>query len=181
LLALISSYLDVLRLDAGAKSVSADLVELEGMVRQVFDILQPLATAAKMRLVFESKEPVALVADAHLLSGAVLNLVSNAIKYGHPGTDIVVRGERRDEEVVVTVTNSGEPIPADALSHLFDAYYRASKVEGSKTGWGLGLAFVKRIAEKHGGCVTAESGPSGNCFAMHLAKTAVTADAKGVL
>jgi signal transduction histidine kinase len=182
LLALISSYLDVLRLDAGAKSVSADLIELESLVRQVFDILQPLATAAKMRLVFESKEPIALVADAHLLSGAVLNLVSNAIKYGQPGTDIVVQGEHRAGEVMVSVINAGEPIPADAVPHLFDAYYRASKVEGSKTGWGLGLAFVKRIAEKHGGSVSAESGPSGNSFAIHLpVKTAVTAEAKGVI
>ena len=182
LLALISSYLDVLRLDAGAKALSADLVELDGLVRQVFDILQPLAAAAKMRLLFESKEPVALIADAHLLSGAVLNLVSNAIKYGQPGTDIVVHGEDQDGEVVVTVISTGEPIPADALPHLFEAYYRASKEEGSKSGWGLGLAFVKRIAEKHGGSVSVESGSSGNHFAIHLpAKTAVTADAKGAI
>jgi signal transduction histidine kinase/CHASE2 domain-containing sensor protein len=175
LLALISSYLDVLRLDAGAKSVSSDLIELDGLVRQVFDILQPLATAAKMRLVFESKEPVALVADAHLLSGAVLNLVSNAIKYGQPGTDILVRGSHRAEEVILSVSNTGEPIAPDAMPRLFDAYYRASKEEGSKTGWGLGLAFVKRIAEKHGGSVSVQSQASGNCFEIHLpAKAGVT-------
>ena len=50
LLALISSYLDVLRLDAGAKAVSHSRVDLTDIVRQVFDILQPLASAAAMRL-----------------------------------------------------------------------------------------------------------------------------------
>ena len=50
LLALINSYLDVLRLDAGAKPLRADAVELNGTVRQVFDILRPLATAANMQL-----------------------------------------------------------------------------------------------------------------------------------
>ncbi|MBZ5719025.1 MAG: CHASE2 domain-containing protein [Acidobacteriia bacterium] len=182
LLALISSYLDVLRLDAGAKSVSSDLIELDGLVRQVFDILQPLATAAKMRLVFELGEPVALVADAHLLSGAVLNLVSNAIKYGRPGTDIVVRGLHQAGEVIVSVSNIGEPIAPDVMPRLFDAYFRASKVEGSKTGWGLGLAFVKRIAEKHGGSIRAESQPEGNCFEIRLPmKAGVTGATKGVV
>jgi signal transduction histidine kinase len=168
LLALISSYLDVLRLDAGAKSVSMQVIELEGVIRQVFDILRPLANAAGMRLVFEAEEPLSVMGDAPLVNGAVLNLVSNAIKYGQPGTDIKIRCFRDNDEVTISVHNVGKPIAEEEISRLFDPYYRASNVRESKTGWGLGLAFVKRIAEKHGGSVEARSEPSGIVFEIHL-------------
>jgi signal transduction histidine kinase len=168
LLALISSYLDVLRLDAGSKPVTVSVMEVEGIVRQIFDILRPLADAAGMQLVFEEPEPVTLLGDAPLISGAVLNLVSNAIKYGEPGSPINVRCFRDNEEVIISVHNLGKPIAKQEIARLFDAYYRASNVEKRKTGWGLGLAFVKRIAEKHGGSVRAESQPSGVVFEIHL-------------
>jgi signal transduction histidine kinase len=51
---------------------------------------------------------------------------------------------------------------------LFEAYYRASNIDSSKAGWGLGLAFVKRIAEKHGGSVSAHSRGDGISFDIHL-------------
>jgi signal transduction histidine kinase len=168
LLALISSYLDVLRLDAGAKSVSSSLIDLEEIVHQVFGILQPLAQAAGMRLVNLGREPVSVMGDGPLVSGALLNLVSNAIKYGKPQTDIEVRCFRDNDEVIISVHNLGQPIAEREISRLFDPYYRASNAERSKTGWGLGLAFVKRIAEKHGGSVKAESLPSGMRFEIHL-------------
>ncbi|HYU48017.1 MAG TPA: CHASE2 domain-containing protein [Terriglobales bacterium] len=168
LLALINSYLDVLRLDAGAKSVAQDVVELGDLVQRVFDILRPLAAAAKMQFVMHSQESITIIADASLLHGAVLNLVSNAIKYGKPGTEIRVTCFRDQGDVAVGVRNLGAPIPPESLARLFDAYYRAPDVEKSRAGWGLGLAFVKRIAEKHGGSIRAESLAAGNLFELRL-------------
>jgi signal transduction histidine kinase len=168
LLALINSYLDVLRLDAGAKPVRADALELHDIVRQVFDILRPLATAANMHLALETSAAVVTVGDAPLISGAVLNLVSNAIKYGKPGGDITVRCSSREESVVISVQNQCEPILKEDIPHLFDAYYRGKNGENRKPGWGLGLAFVKRVAEKHGGSVRAESGRTGMTFEIYL-------------
>ena len=168
LLALISSYLDVLRLEAGAKPVSSSLVDLDGIVQQVFDILRPPAQAAGMRLLFDQEDPVSVIGDAPLINGAVLNLVSNAIKYGRSGSDISVRCFRANEEVIISVHNEGRPIAKEEIARLFDPYYRASNVEKNKTGWGLGLAFVKRIAEKHGGSVRAENQASGILFEIHL-------------
>ena len=168
LLALISSYLDVLRLDAGAKAVTRSRVELADIIRQVFDILQPLASAAAMRLVLEPGEGATVQGDGALISGAVLNLVSNAIKYGQPGGDIRVRCFRHNEVVIIRVHNLGKPVDPEEMARLFEPYFRASNTEKSKTGWGLGLAFVKRIAEKHGGSVRAESQESGTSFEIRL-------------
>ena len=168
LLALISSYLDVLRLDAGSKPISLSFIELESIVLQIFDILKPLADAAGMQLVLKNEDPGCIMGDAPLISGAVLNLVSNAIKYGQPGSPINVRCFRDNEEVIISVQNLGKPIAEQDVARLFDPYYRASNVEKTKTGWGLGLAFVKRIAEKHGGTVRAESLLNGAQFEIHL-------------
>ncbi len=179
LLALINSYLDVLRLDAGAKPVKSDVLELHDIARQVFDILRPLAAAANMQLVLESDAAVVMLGDATLVSGAVLNLVSNAIKYGRPATEIEVRCYTSGNDVVVSVRNQGNPIATGDIPHLFDPYYRARDVETAKPGWGLGLAFVKRIAEKHGGSVQVKSEQSNTTFEIHLpAKAGVHASSE---
>ena len=179
LLALINSYLDVLRLDAGARPMRYEVVKLEEAVRQAFDILQPLAAAASARLVFEGNESYEVKGDATLIEGAVLNLVSNAIKYGKPGTDVTVRCRRQGDEMVLSVHNQGEPVPAQELPRLFDTYYRGSGAADSRPGWGLGLAFVKRIAEKHGGSVRVESEGESTIFEIRLAARAEVAAAKG--
>lgn len=168
LLALINSYLDVLRLDAGAKPICVDILEVDHLVREVFEILQPLAAAAGMQMVFDSREPAMVTGDATLIRGAVLNLVSNAIKYGKPGTEIRVGCSSGTDQVTIQVDNDGEPIATDDIPRVFDPYYRASSVETRKAGWGLGLAFVKRIAERHGGSVSVQTRLGGNSFLIHL-------------
>ena len=168
LLALISSYLDVLRLDAGAKPVRADALELHDIVGQVFEILRPLAAAVNMQLVLETRAAIVMIGDATLISGAVLNLVSNAIKYGKPAMEVRVRCSSCGDDIIISVQNQGDPIATGDIPHLFDPYYRAPKVETGKPGWGLGLAFVKRIAEKHGGFVQVKSEQSGTVFEIHL-------------
>ena len=168
LLALISSYLYVLRLDAGAKPLNTQVIDLDEVVHQVFEILAPLATAARMRLLADRQESVIIKGDTPLISGALLNLVSNAIKYGEPGTDIRVSWVRHQSEVVIGVHNKGQGIAPDEIPHLFDSYYRGARIETGKPGWGLGLAFVKRIAEKHGGEVKVHSDVTGTLFEVHL-------------
>ena len=179
LLALINSYLDVLRLDAGARPMRNESVNLEQAVRQVFEILQPQAAAASARLVFEGTDLCEIMGDATLIGGAVLNLVSNALKYGQAGTEVTVRCRRQGDEMVLSVHNQGEGVPAEELPRLFDSYYRSPASPAGVPGWGLGLAFVKRIAEKHGGSVAVESAAGGITFEIRLPAGAEAAAVKG--
>ena len=90
LLALIYSYLDVLRLDAGARPLQREDVSVTEVVRQVFDILRPLAASNQMKLTWQGEDVITASGDSALLNGAVLNVVSNAIKYGDSGSEIRV-------------------------------------------------------------------------------------------
>jgi two-component system sensor histidine kinase BaeS len=82
-----------------------------------------------------------------------------------------------ENNVVISVQNEGMSVPAAEIPRLFDAYYRAPSVESGHNGWGLGLAFVKRIAEKHGGWVTAENHDGLMTFQIHLPNSAGTREA----
>lgn len=109
-----------------------------------------------------------MIGDEPLLAGAVLNLVSNAIKYGEPGSEVRVSCECGAGEARLAVENIGDPIPPEAMPRLFEPYYRSAGAEKSDTGWGLGLAFVKRIVEQHGGSVAFESDLAGTRFEVRL-------------
>lgn len=179
LLALINSYLDVLRLDAGARPLRLQPVNVAEMVGQVFDILQPLAAASGASLRFQGGDIVEIQADGPLLTGAVLNLVSNAIKYGQPGKEIHVTCTGREDGVILAVKNRGVPIRDADIERLFEPFYRTAEAESSRMGWGLGLAFVKRIADKHQGSVNIVNGSDGVCFEIRLPVQAQAAAAGG--
>jgi len=169
LLAMINTYLSVLRLDEGSQPLQVTPIDVEELVKQVLDILQPLADANGMRLTLSGDcDLVVVVGDAQLLTGAILNLVSNAVKYGKPGTDIEVSWREQNNETAIAVRNRGEAVPSESMHRIFEPYYRDASAEKITAGWGLGLAFVKRIAEKHGGSVTVDSGPGSTTFEIHL-------------
>lgn len=169
MLALINSYLDVLRSDADASCLRWERVDLSAIVNEVCQILQPLADSQHIHLSRTSSGSVTLTADRALVTGAVLNLVSNAIKYSRHETEVRIRTEGIDDAVSLLVWNEGETIALADQAKVFDAYFRAQSVESRKPGWGLGLAFVKRIAEKHGGSVGVSSqADKGTTFRLLL-------------
>jgi signal transduction histidine kinase/CHASE2 domain-containing sensor protein len=170
LVAMINAYLEVLRMDVGARPLRLKPVAIGDMVNHVRQILQPLAQAAHMQIKVETDPAAQLLScDGALITGALLNLVSNAVKYSPNGSTISVHTTMKDSEVEFAVHNRGPAIPAQDLQHLFEPYYRASQHADSRPGWGLGLAFVKRISEQHGGRVEVTSDESaGTCFRMVL-------------
>jgi signal transduction histidine kinase/CHASE2 domain-containing sensor protein len=173
LVAMINTYLDVLRLEAGARPMGKDTFQVGETVKQVARVIQPIAQASEIRLRTEIVADLpALQGDAHLIEGALLNLVSNAIKFSARGSEVRLRAEVEGDGVVLEVWNPGPAIPPEELVRIFEPFYRRNEQEETTRGWGLGLAFVKRIAEQHGGRAEAwsESG-SGTSFRIHLPVT----------
>jgi signal transduction histidine kinase/CHASE2 domain-containing sensor protein len=173
LVAMINTYLDVLRLEAGARPMRKEAFQVGETVKQVARVIQPIAQASEIKVRTEiAKDLPTLQGDPHLIEGALLNLVSNAIKYSTRGSEVKLRAEVEGDGVVLEVWNPGPAIPQGELARLFEPFYRRNEREETTRGWGLGLAFVKRIAEQHGGKTEALSEPGlGTSFRIHLPVT----------
>jgi signal transduction histidine kinase len=173
LVAIINTYLDVLRLDAGARPMRNEIFQAGEAVKQVARVVQPIAQASEIKLCTEiAKDLPPLQGDRHLIEGALLNLVSNAIKYSARNSEVKLRATIEADGVVLEVWNAGPMISPEELARLFEPFYRRREQEQTQRGWGLGLAFVKRIAEQHRGKVEARSETgAGTSFRIHLPAT----------
>ena len=170
LVAMINTYLDVLRLESGVRQLKNEVVDIPEMLAQLERVMQPLAQSADMTVKVEtSPTPAPLRGDSALIAGALLNLLSNAVKYGSRGSEVKLKTLNNVDQVVFEVWNRGPVIPPEDLARLFEPFYRRSEQEAAVAGWGLGLAFVKRIAGGHGGKVEASSdATAGTCFRIVL-------------
>jgi signal transduction histidine kinase len=92
--------------------------------------------------------------DRAALKRALENLVGNAVKYGSPDTPITIRTERVNDRLVISVHNEGAPIPPAEQECIFQMYRRAELArDAAQPGWGIGLQYVRAVAESHGGSV----------------------------
>ncbi len=158
LVSLINTYLDVLRFDAGARSLRREPIAIPEMIAQVQRVMSPIAEAAEITVaVHIDSELPRLEGDEPMLSGVILNLLNNAVKYSSAKSEVSLRVTGTNNHVVFEVSNPGPPIPPDDLAHLFEPFYRAQAAADSTPGWGLGLTFVKRAVEEHHGTIEALS------------------------
>lgn len=112
-----------------------------------------------------------MLGDADLLRRAILNLLTNAIKYTPAGGSVDLRlAADGPKGWVVEVIDTGAGIPEEQQQQLFRRFGRLDNEANRKiSGIGLGLLMVRTVAERHGGKVTLESAPGiGSCFRLHL-------------
>jgi signal transduction histidine kinase len=96
--------------------------------------------------------------DREAIKRAIENIIGNAVKYGESNTPIRIKADVQNERMILTVHNEGEPIPADQSECIFQVFRRADAAkEGNKEGWGIGLPYVRSVAESHGGSVAVDS------------------------
>jgi len=169
LVSLINTYLDVLRFDAGARSLRKEPIDIPVMVEQVEKIMAPIADSAEIRIRVDIEPQLPkLSGDPPMLTGVLLNLLNNAVKYSAAESEVSLHVRREASSVLFEVRNPGPPIPREQLSHLFEPFYRAQEQETSAPGWGLGLTFVKRIVEEHRGTLDAKSDEAGIRVAVRI-------------
>lgn len=156
---MVKNLLDLGRLEAGLELMKSP-VRLDHLVEAVVRDLAPMAEQSGLSLVFEAPLKIPyLSVDNALVRQAIVNLVTNAIKYAPESGRITVGVHRQPapngflgDEIVLSVADNGPGIPPDELPRLFEKFHRVQqrgnlKVKGS----GLGLAIVKLVAERHDG------------------------------
>jgi two-component system, OmpR family, heavy metal sensor histidine kinase CusS len=136
--------------DAGRLPLGREPVNLAELVRAGADDARMLAPDRKIGA--ESPQELPVTGDPHLLSQVIENLVTNAVKFGdrEGNIDLALRSE--GGAAVLTVSNTGRPIPAEDQDKIFDRFYRGDKARARDVdGAGLGLSLAREIARAHGG------------------------------
>jgi two-component system sensor histidine kinase CpxA len=137
-------------------------LSMNRVIDQVVDDAKFEAARTGHNIVFEAEGELRVFANEELLSGAIENVVRNAIYYTNGTEPVQVRLTTASDIAVLTVRDHGPGVPESILPNLFRAFYRADDSRMSSTGGtGLGLAIAQKALSLHGGTISARNAMSG--------------------
>lgn len=152
--AMIRDLVDSAQLETGQLRLERQPLALEEFANKALSRLSLALNGAQVRV--EARDPVTANADPNRLERILGNLVSNAVKYGGPESEVVVSIWEQEEEAAVSVADRGPGIDPADLPHLFDRGYRSARSQSAE-GLGLGLYIARLLVEVHGGHIWVES------------------------
>lgn len=159
---LVQEMLAISRMEAGAKAMKQETVELSALIEEQLKLDAGLLEQRGQHLVRELTPGITTLGDAVLLGKVLGNLISNASLYSPDGAEIRVWCGWQNGRPAVTVENTGAHIEEDALPHLYEAFYREECSRNRASGGsGLGLYLVKMILDRHGAACTIENMADG--------------------
>ena len=177
LLALIEDLLTMSRVEAGTFELEVGPVDVRELVARVAETIAPSVARADLRLIIDLDSVVELTADSDQLERALLNLVSNSVKFTPPGGEIEISSSVEGDDLAVSVRDTGSGIPSEEQEHLFTRFFRSTQAkEQQVAGTGLGLYIVKQIIELHGGSIDVLSTPAGTTFRIRVPISGPPAD-----
>lgn len=138
-------------------------VDLDEKVERAADMLEPLLEEKKLRFVKELAPGLpARQLDPDRLNQILYNLITNAIRYTHSGTSILLKTEPAGDRVRLTIADEGPGIAPEDLPHVFEQFYRGDKSRNRASGGsGIGLSLAKSFVEAQGGTITARNRNQG--------------------
>jgi signal transduction histidine kinase len=157
---LVASLLTLARADEGRFDLHREPVELEPLVREVFETAHILGEESELDVSLPSVMPATVMGDRTRLRQLFLNLVTNAIKYTPRAGSVEVNLSTTGRTATFSVRDTGIGISAADLPHVFERFYRADRARSrtaERGGFGLGLAIAQWIAEAHGGTISVRS------------------------
>jgi phosphoserine phosphatase RsbU/P len=138
---------------------------LEPVLRQVVAELRSIAVGQRVEAIYAMAEPVDC--DRVRIGQLLSNLLGNALTHGAKDHPVRLEASTDADELIIAVTNGGAPIPAGALEHLFQPFYRGGD-KGASLGLGLGLHIAAEIARAHGGALSVHSDEAQTCFTFTM-------------
>ncbi|MES2160902.1 MAG: response regulator [Pseudomonadota bacterium] len=167
---IVDDLLDLSRAMSGKILLNRAPLDLAALVAASLETYRATGRSADYQLVHDLDQGW-VDGDATRLEQITSNLIDNALKYTPAGGRIEVRTWTENDDVVLSVRDTGVGIAADLLPHVFDVFVQGSStLDRSQGGLGIGLSLVRRLAELHGGAIAAESkGPGGgSTFTLRL-------------
>lgn len=130
------------------------------MLREVYDVYEPIAEDKQIRLSVQSADKLEVRGDRDLLFEAVANLVDNAVKFTPAGGHVEIALARGERETVVCVSDTGPGVDQQETEAVLRRFYRSDKIRNTP-GVGLGLNLVSAIVKLHGFRLLIHPGPGG--------------------
>jgi len=156
-------------MDSGAASGAMDKLNLAERIQESLDPTRQQAEQRGIHIQLDL-QPAIVSGHSEQIGRVFTNLFVNAIDYNKPGGTLRVTTRTESTAVVATVEDTGEGIPAEALPHIFDRFYRVSSIRSPSEGHcGLGLAICKSILDAHGATIQVASQPGlGTTFTLRF-------------
>jgi two-component system, OmpR family, sensor histidine kinase VicK len=170
LVRLVNDILDLERISSGKTELHSTMCSAEDLLRRAASVQQAHAPKPNIRIFFAANG-VSVWADPDRILQTLNNLISNAIKFSPPGSEIHLTARTLDDnEALIEVRDQGHGIPADKLEHIFERFQQGDASDSRALGGtGLGLAICRSIITQHGGRIWATSTPDqGTTFHFTL-------------
>jgi signal transduction histidine kinase len=170
---LASSFLDLARLESGRVQFRKTRFSSADLIYETRDVVMSKAQEMGVQIRVDIPPDMPLMeADRDKIKQVLLNLLSNAIKYNRPNGSVIMAGNFTDDDISVSIQDTGLGIPEDSLPHLFQKFYRVREHEGKVSGTGLGLSICKQIIQGHNGRIEVKSKMGvGTSFTIFIPRT----------
>ncbi len=174
LLALISDLLDLAKVEAGKMDLDPEDFDLTALIDECLTMMSPIAGQDRIGIQADlPQEGRAIRADRRKIKQALLNILSNAVKYSTPGATVSLTLRLTDTYLEIRVQDDRVGIDMSQLEYVFEPFGRLqSTFTAMPDGAGLGLPIARRLMELHGGDITIESNPGdGTTVTLQLPAT----------
>jgi signal transduction histidine kinase len=158
ILALFAALLRIAQIEGGARRAGFAPVDLADLLRQLRDMLGPVADDTGHELVLAAPDSAVVRGDRELLVQLFSNLIENAIVHTPKGTRIEIALQMENGDALVSVRDNGPGVPSEEHEKLFRRFYR-QEASRTRPGYGLGLSLAAAITELHGGSIRIVPGP----------------------
>ena len=154
---LVAKTLELAKLSAPDEGIILKDTSLPSQVKNVVEGRRTIFEEKKIRVENRINEEIIVKADSLRLQEALDNIIGNAVKFSHADGSLIIDAKRDSYFVIVSVKDTGIGMTAEQLGRIFDEFYKADLSRHELDSIGLGLSICKRIVEKHGGKIWAES------------------------
>lgn len=169
---LIETMLSLSRIEADAVKFDKDTVSCRELIEQSIETVSVTAELKGAEIMTQINGEPEFIGDLHYTSEAIVNLLKNAIEHTPEGGTVTVTAKGCNISTEITITDTGEGIPETELPHIFERFYRSS--EYTKNGFGIGLAFAKKVISAQDGSLKASNRkPHGAVFDIRFYKTTI--------